>query len=62
MTRRRRIAGLAAAVAVLAAAAVVALAASRTERFDYQDPFEPLPSPAARGTGTVVAGAPDPER
>jgi predicted metalloprotease len=62
VTGRRSIAGLAAAVAIIAAAAVLALAASRTESFDYGDPFDPLPSPEAQGTGTVVKGAPDPER
>ena len=63
MTRRRRsIAGLAAAVAIIAAAAVLALAASRTEGFDYRDPFDPLPSPEAQGTGTEVEGAPDSKR
>jgi len=62
VTGRRSIAGLAAAVAIIAAAAVLALAASRTEGFDYRDPFDPLPSPDAHGTGTVVEGAPDPER
>ena len=62
MTRRRSIAALAAAVAIIAAVAVLALAASRTEGFDYRDPFDPLPSPEAQGTGRVVEGTPDPER
>ena len=62
MTGRRNIAGLAAAVAIIVAAAVLALAASRTAGFQYRDPFDPLPSPEAQRTGTVVQGAPDPER
>src|SRR4029078_10732186 len=62
VTGRRNIAGLAAAVAIIVAAAVLALAASRTAGFQYRDPFDPLPSPEAQRTGTVVQGAPDPER
>jgi uncharacterized protein len=59
---RRAITGLAVAVAIVAAAAVLALVAFGTDRFDYQDPFDPLPSPEAPGTGTEVDGAPDAQR
>ena len=62
LSSRRRIAGLAAAVAIVAAAAALALVAFRDEGFAYQDPFDPLPAPAEQRTGTEVEGAPDHER
>ena len=59
---RRSIVALAVAVAIVAATALLALFTLRSEGFDYQDPFDPLPSPEAQGTGTEVDGAPDSER
>ena len=62
IARRRRIVALAAAVAIVAASALLAFFTLRSEGFDYHDPFDPLPSPQAQGTGTEVQGAPDSER
>lgn len=59
---RRRIVALVMLVAIASATALLALATLRSEGFDYQDPFDPLPSPGARGTGTEVDGAPDSDR
>jgi uncharacterized protein len=59
---RRSIVALAVAVAIVASTALLALFTLRSEGFDYRDPFDPLPSPEARGTGTEVDGAPAAER
>jgi len=59
---RRSIVALAVAVAIVAATALLALFTLRSDGFDYQDPFDPLPSPEAQGTGTEVGGAPDSQR
>jgi predicted metalloprotease len=59
---RRSLAAMSIVLAIIAAAATIALIAFREEGFTYQDPFDPLPSPAAQGTGTEVEDAPDPVR
>jgi uncharacterized protein len=59
---RRRIVALSTLVAIVAVAAVLAFFAFRSAGFQYSDPFDPLPSPQAQGTGTDVGGAPDPQR
>jgi hypothetical protein len=50
----RKLALLAATVAALAAATVLALLLVSDKEFHYDDPFGPLPSPSAQGSGRTV--------
>jgi uncharacterized protein len=56
---RGRVVALSLAVALVAATAVLWLFALRSDSFDYDDPFDPVPSRQAQGTGMSVARAPD---
>jgi predicted metalloprotease len=59
---RRWVVAVTLALAIITVAATLALFLFRSAGFEYNDPFDPLPSRPAQGTGTDVGRAPDSQR